>query len=649
MAPQWAELDPELDAIFHDDEPEGPELPRKPVPTGDVYEAARAGDVERLSFWLDLGVNVNARDAWDSVALYYACLAGHLDAAHMLLESGAICSENTFDGDRCHYAALNLRVRKLLKAFEARPPPLAPLPRSLRELFLKSPANLTYLERSSLTDEEDADHPNIAIRKTRKPTSVSEESDEFGPDVTFSVAGRVMKAHRAILAARSPYFKRKFETDWKDRKQLRFVNSKLTYAALFSLLHYFYTDRLDVAVYDMEDLVRVCKVCECIVLKKALEKELAHQKFANYKSLRGVDDSQKRFILQGSSLSWQEQLPAAMRRLFRLCLANSRKECSVVTGFGSNGHEIPLAGRRGESSAPKANGHVTGLHECDEEDGSMAEDVKRERMAASSEASSTGQQEEAFEEDHADVIILVDGVKFRCHRFILAARSEYFNARFARMSENQKARSTTRNGGFGVLPVLEEHDLSAGAFEKLLEYIYTDYVEDIDPDEAEEMFDAASRYLLFPLKRAVVDVLLPHLESTPPAELCHWLLLSDMYGVSKLREHCLDAMALNFELFASTREFRQMLKALPPPSGDSEERTTAPSAPGELVEGRDNLGNILDDLREKWLAIEGEELDQRDQSAREFDQRLAELVEMATLEEAEMKCREDCNVRAREH
>lgn len=389
----------------------------------------------------------------------------------MLLESGAICSENTFDGDRCHYAALNLRVRKLLKAFEARPPPLAPLPRSLRELFLKSPANLTYLERSSLTDEEDADHPNIAIRKTRKPTSVSEESDEFGPDVTFSVAGRVMKAHRAILAARSPYFKRKFETDWKDRKQLRFVNSKLTYAALFSLLHYFYTDRLDVAVYDMEDLVRVCKVCECIVLKKALEKELAHQKFANYKSLRGVDDSQKRFILQGSSLSWQEQLPAAMRRLFRLCLANSRKECSVVTGFGSNGHEIPLAGRRGESSAPKANGHVTGRHECDEEDGSMAEDVKRERMAASSEASSTGQQEEAFEEDHADVIILVDGVKFRCHRFILAARSEYFNARFARMSENQKARSTTRNGGFGVLPVLEEHDLSAGAFEKLLEYM----------------------------------------------------------------------------------------------------------------------------------------------------------------------------------
>lgn len=43
------------------------------------------------------------------------------------------------------------------------------------------------------------------------------------------------------------------------------------------------------------------------------------------------------------------------------------------------------------------------------------------------------------------------------------------------------------------------------------------------------MFDAASRYLLFPLKRAVADALLPQLEMVSPAELCHWLLLADMY------------------------------------------------------------------------------------------------------------------------
>ncbi|ESW23956.2 hypothetical protein PHAVU_004G085870 [Phaseolus vulgaris] len=111
-------------------------VPVKKVPYGDVFEASRAGDVDRLRYLLETGVNVNARDQWDSVALYYACLTGHLDAARMLLENGAICSEHTFDGDRCHYAALNLKVRKLLKAFEARPPPLDPLQAALRDTFL---------------------------------------------------------------------------------------------------------------------------------------------------------------------------------------------------------------------------------------------------------------------------------------------------------------------------------------------------------------------------------------------------------------------------------------------------------------------------------------------------------------------------------
>jgi hypothetical protein len=47
--------------------------------------------------------------------------------------------------------------------------------------------------------------------------------------------------------------------------------------------------------------------------------------------------------------------------------------------------------------------------------------------------------------------------------------------------------------------------------------------------QAEEMFDIASRYLMFPLKRAVADVLVPHLEMASPEELCHWLMLADMY------------------------------------------------------------------------------------------------------------------------
>lgn len=146
--PWTLDLDPDLYGIDLDPSDFGSSLPLKKVPNGDIFSASRAGDVDRLRYLLESGVNVNARDQWDSVALYYACLAGHLDAARMLLENGAICSEHTFDGDRCHYAALNLKVRKLLKAFEARPPPLGPLQAALRETFLGCGANRAYLKQA---------------------------------------------------------------------------------------------------------------------------------------------------------------------------------------------------------------------------------------------------------------------------------------------------------------------------------------------------------------------------------------------------------------------------------------------------------------------------------------------------------------------
>ena len=62
------------------------------------------------------------------------CCAGHNGVVQYLLDAGAVCNEYTFDGDRCHYAALNLGIRMLLRQFEARPPPLSPLATSLRGL-----------------------------------------------------------------------------------------------------------------------------------------------------------------------------------------------------------------------------------------------------------------------------------------------------------------------------------------------------------------------------------------------------------------------------------------------------------------------------------------------------------------------------------
>ncbi|KAM6548451.1 hypothetical protein CsatB_020127 [Cannabis sativa] len=568
--PAWS-LDAELDGIDLDPSDFSASVPLKKVPNGDVFEASRAGDVDRLRYLLESGVNVNARDQWDSVALYYACLAGHLDAARMLLESGAVCSEHTFDGDRCHYAALNLKVRKLLKAFEARPPPLAPLQAALRETFLSCGANRVYLEQVDMGQ----------FQISGNPSSLAFNSNHFPPDVIFHVQGRPIEAHRVILSVRSPFFKRKFENDWKHRKEVRLAREKLSYPALYSLIHFFYSDRLEIAVDDMEDLVRICKVCKCESLQRIVEKELIHQKFADYKALKDVDNSQKRFILQGISLPEEDRLPSSLRCILQLSLANSTLDPNLINGV---------------------------------------EDLisHADRMRISN-----------FEDDLADVCIKIDKKIFRCHQVVLASRSEYFRARLSRMKDFHEGKDGLP---FDTLPCIEEHDLSMEAFEKMIEFMYTDSLKDINPEQAEEIFDAASRYLLFPLKRAVADVLLPHLERVSPAELCQWLILSDMYGVLKVREYCLDMMACNFETFAQTCEFRAMLLTLPPPSGDSSLRTTVPSAPGAEVNTEQS--NLLDDLREKWLEAEAADLDARDESALIFDKRLEMLMLVAERETA---------------
>ncbi|XP_050935554.1 BTB/POZ domain-containing protein At2g04740 isoform X1 [Cucumis melo] len=569
--PWTLDLDPDLYGIDLDPSDFGSSLPLKKVPNGDIFSASRAGDVDRLRYLLESGVNVNARDQWDSVALYYACLAGHLDAARMLLESGAICSEHTFDGDRCHYAALNLKVRKLLKAFEARPPPLGPLQTALRETFLGCGGNRAYLE------QVESFHHLSGV-----PFNSDSNYEFFPPDVSFIIQGRPIEAHRVILSARSPFFKRKFQVDWKDRKEVRFSKEKLSYSALYCLLHFFYSDRLEVAVDDMEDLIRICKVCKCDSLLRILEKELVHQKYAQYKALGDVDNSVKRFILQGVSLPEEDRLPAALRRMLQIALANSTTEL----GQDCDSNDLHLL-----ASKMQINDHM---------------------------------------DDLADICVRVDKKFFRCHKVVLASRSEYFKARISRIKDFGEGKNEI---AVHTLPFLEEHDLSMEAFEKMIEYMYTDCLKDIDPDQAEEMFDAASRYLLFPLKRAVADALLPQLEMVPPAELCQWLILSDMYGVIKIREYCLDTIACNFETFADTREFREMLLTLPPPSGDSSLRTTVPSAPGAAV--NTDQGNLLDDLREKWLEAEAAELDKRDESALLFDKRLEMLMIIAEQEKSD--------------
>jgi hypothetical protein len=62
-----------------------------------VVQASRVGDVERVKYLVQReAVDVNKRDRWDSVPLYYACLAGSHGVWSRLLHTRFACRLHVF-------------------------------------------------------------------------------------------------------------------------------------------------------------------------------------------------------------------------------------------------------------------------------------------------------------------------------------------------------------------------------------------------------------------------------------------------------------------------------------------------------------------------------------------------------------------------
>jgi ankyrin repeat/BTB/POZ domain-containing protein 1 len=102
-----------------------------------------------------------------------ASLCGHYEVIRLLLENGALCERDTFQGERCLYNALNDRIRNLLLSYD----------------YAKSTNPLQPLA---------AHITSLLTRPTPKTT-----------DITITAYGKEFHLHKFILAARSPYFAKK--------------------------------------------------------------------------------------------------------------------------------------------------------------------------------------------------------------------------------------------------------------------------------------------------------------------------------------------------------------------------------------------------------------------------------------------------------
>lgn len=140
-----------------------------------LCDASRRGDLRLAQEQITKGVNTNARDEYDYTPLILASLCGHFELVRMLLEQGARCERDTFQGERCLYNALNDRIRNLLLSYD----------------YSKSTDPLQPL----------AGHITGLLTRESPQTA----------DITLHTADTSFRLHKFVLSARSPYFRKKLQ------------------------------------------------------------------------------------------------------------------------------------------------------------------------------------------------------------------------------------------------------------------------------------------------------------------------------------------------------------------------------------------------------------------------------------------------------
>ncbi|EMC94689.1 hypothetical protein BAUCODRAFT_73681 [Baudoinia panamericana UAMH 10762] len=147
-------------------------------------EACRRGDLRVCQEQISKGININSRDEFDYTPLILASLCGHYEVAQMLLEQGALCERDTFQGERCLYNALNDRIRNLLLSYD-------------------------YSKATDALQPLAAHITSLLTRDSPKTADIAVHTGEATLDL-----------HKFVLSARSPFFAHKLAaapetTSWR--------------------------------------------------------------------------------------------------------------------------------------------------------------------------------------------------------------------------------------------------------------------------------------------------------------------------------------------------------------------------------------------------------------------------------------------------
>ncbi|KAL3199908.1 hypothetical protein MRX96_013397 [Rhipicephalus microplus] len=206
--------------------------------TLELFLSCRKGDLARVKHLVEEQESeLNVRDRWDGTPLYYACLCGHKDVVEYLLSQGARCVANTFDGERCLYASLNMEIRNLLRDRKV-----------ITSSTMRRDAYDEFLRRCL----EDSEHC----------------------DVTFNVLGEAVPAHRCVLAARCEFFRRSLVEKWAGRQVVPVTHHSVDASIFQIMMQYLYTGRLEMQAKQFDSFAELALRCRLMGLITDVKDEL---------------------------------------------------------------------------------------------------------------------------------------------------------------------------------------------------------------------------------------------------------------------------------------------------------------------------------------------------------------------------------------
>ncbi|XP_057318225.1 speckle-type POZ protein B-like [Microplitis mediator] len=148
---------------------------------------------------------------------------------------------------------------------------------------------------------------------------------------------------------------------------------------------------------------------------------------------------------------------------------------------------------------------------------------------------------------NSDVILVVGDTIYTAHKLILSARSPVFLAMFTHEMKEKKENTVT-------IP-----DIDPEIFEKILEFIYTDSINDLDAD-AECLLESANKYQLLKLKSLCEESLSKSCSIDNAIKL---MILADLYDANQLFEYVLEFIIKSIKDVIKTPEYGVLEESYP--------------------------------------------------------------------------------------